>query len=87
MKYKIILLFFLTACINNLYTDKKSFTYTAKGFASIENQSLNNDGNIFFASHNKLKPGTKIRISNPANEVSIEAIIKKKLSMIVFIKF
>ena len=86
MKYKIILLFFLTSCINNLYTDKKSFTYTAKGFASIENQSLNNDGNIFFASHNKLKPGTKIRISNPANEVSIEAVIKKKIEYDSFYK-
>ena len=78
MKYKIILLFFLTSCINNIYTDKKSFTYTAKGFALIENQSPNNDGNIFFVSHNKLKQGTKIRISNPANKVSIEAVIKKK---------
>ena len=86
MKYKIILLFFLTSCINNIYTDKKSFTYTAKGFASIENQSLNNDGNIFFASHNKLKPGTKIRISNPVNDKSIETIIKKNIKYDNFYK-
>ena len=77
MKYKIILLFFLTSCINNIYTDKKSFTYTAKGFALIENQSPNNDGNIFFASHNKLKPGTKIRITNPENQEFLISAVKK----------
>ena len=68
MKFKIFFLIFLTSCINNTYTSKKSLTYSAKGFAHIETQSLNNlFNNDFFASHNKLKLGSKIRIANPLN--------------------
>ena len=79
MKYKIIFFLLLTSCLNNAYTSKKNFTYSAKGFAFIDSQSFINSGSNFFASHNKLKSGTKITITNPVNEVSIEAIIKKKI--------
>ena len=78
MKYKIILLFFLASCTNNIHNNKNSFTFTAKGFAFIENQSSISLDNNLFVSHNKLKLGTKIRISNPVNDKSIETIIKKK---------
>jgi len=86
MKYKIILFFFLTSCINTAYTSKNSFTYSAKGFAFIDNQSLNHSDNIFFVSHNKLRSGTKIRIGNPINKLSIEGIIKKKIKYDNFYK-
>jgi len=79
MKYKIILLIFLSSCINNTYSNKNSFSHFAKGFAFVDNQSFVNLNNNFFVSHNTLKLGTKIRISNPSNDKSIEATIKKKI--------
>ena len=87
MKYKIIFLFFLTSCISNTYTNNNNFTYSAKGFAYVESQSFDSLENFFFVSHNKLKLGTKLRISNPVNKKSIEIIVKKKLNMKNFIKF
>ena len=86
MKYKIILLFFLASCTNNIHNNKNSFTFTAKGFAFIENQSSISLDNNLFVSHNKLKLGTKIRISNPVNNKSIETIIKKKIKYDNFYK-
>ena len=86
MKYRIILLFFLAACTNSTYNNKNSFTYTAKGFAFIKNQSSISLDNNLFVSHNKLKLGTKIRISNPVNDKSIETIIKKKIKYDNFYK-
>ena len=61
-----------------MYNGKNSFTYSAKGFALIDSQSINSNNN-FLVSHNKLKSGTKIRVSNPNNNASIEATIKKKI--------
>ena len=87
MKYKIILLFFLTSCINNTYIGKNNFAYSAKGFAYIENKSsekITNDK--FYVSHNKLRVGAKIRISNPANKKFVEATIKKKINYDSFYK-
>ena len=86
MKYKIFLFFFLTSCINSTYTANNSFTYSSKGFAFIENQSSSTVNNNFFVSHNKLKSGTKLRIVNPSNKKSIEAIIKKKIKFDDFYK-
>ncbi len=87
MKYNIILLFFLTSCIDSTYTSKNSFSYSAKGFAHIENKLFENvDENKFFVSHNKLKIGTKIRISNPANKKFIEVTVKKKNKRDTFYK-
>jgi hypothetical protein len=86
MKYKIFLFFFLTSCITKTYTNNNNFTYYAKGFAFIENQSSSVVNNNFFVSHNKLKSGTKLRIVNPSNKKSIEAIIKKKIKFDDFYK-
>ena len=80
MKYKIIFLLLLTSCINNEYNSKSNFTYTSKGFAYI---SIKDN---FSVSHNKLRSGTKIRISNPANETSIETIVDKKIKYDNFYK-
>jgi len=88
MKYKIILLFFLTSCINNTHTNKNSFTFSSKGFAYVNEQSFDGlQSGKFLVFHNKLRLNKKVRISNPINKKSIEAIVKKKLNMIIFIKF
>ena len=87
MKYKIIFLFFLTSCVNNILINKNNFTYSAKGFAAIESQSVENLYNKkFFVSHNKLKLGTKLKIINPDNNIFIEAIVKKKIKYDDFYK-
>jgi hypothetical protein len=60
--------------------NKNSFTYSSKGFAQIIDTSfLENVNDISFVSHNKLKLGSKLRIFNPNNKKSIEAIVKKKI--------
>ena len=76
MKYKIIFLLLLSSCVGNGYNNKNTFTYTAKGFAHINDQYIKKfDDNIFFVNHNKLKFGTKIQISNPVNKIFIVAIV------------
>ena len=85
MKYKIILFFLLTSCINNTYVGKSEYVYSAKGFAKIENQP-SSDSDNFYVFHNKLKPGTKIRVTNPTNGKSLEKIIKKKVDYNNFYK-
>ena len=80
MKYKIIIFLLFTSCANNMYVNKNSFTYSSKGFAQIiDASSLERVSDISFVSHNKLKLGSKLRIFNPNNNKSIEAIVKKKI--------
>ena len=87
MKYKIILLFFLTSCINNTYTGKNNFTYSAKGFAYTNDQLFDNlNKQKFSVSHHKLKLGTKIRILNPINKNFIETTVGKKIEYDNFYK-
>ena len=86
MKYKIIILFFLTSCTANTYLDKGSFTYSAKGFAKIEKQSFSNLDGKLFVSHNKLSLGTKIILTNPTYGKSLEMIIRKKVKYNNFYK-
>jgi len=86
MKYKIIILFFLTSCTGNTYLDKGSFTYSAKGFAKIEKQSFSNLDGKLFVSHNKLSLGTKIILTNPTYGKSLEMIIRKKVKYNNFYK-
>ena len=63
-----------------MYVNKNSFTYSSKGFAQIiDASSLERVSDISFVSHNKLKLGSKLRIFNPNNNKSIEAIVKKKI--------
>ena len=85
MKYRIILLCFLTSCVNNLHLNQPSFTYSAKGFAKIENPSPDLKNNSFI-SHNELKLGTKIRLINPTNGKLLEKVVKKKIKYNNFYK-
>jgi hypothetical protein len=79
MKYKIILILFLTSCSNYQHNSKSNFSYYAKGFAHIENIQTLEKKNTVYISHNHLNIGTKIRITNPNNKKFIEAIIKKRI--------
>ena len=86
MKYKIIPFLFLLSCVN-MNSSKNNFSYSAKGFAKIENNySLQTGSDFFYVSHNKLKQGTKIRISNPNNEKFVEAIVGEKIKYDNFYK-
>ena len=86
MKYRIILLCLLTSCVNNAHLSKKNFTYSAKGFAKIENYSSSNVNINSFISHNKLRLGTKIRLINPVNGKLLEKVVKKKIKYNNFYK-
>jgi hypothetical protein len=86
MKYKLILFLFFTSCINSTYTSKNNFTYYANGFALIENDSFKGLDGKLFATHHRLKSGTKIRITNPSNGLSIEVIVQKKIKFDNFYK-
>jgi len=86
MKYKIIFFFLLTSCLNNINTGGKNFLYSAKGFAKIDNNTSANPVNNYLIFHNKLKPGTKIRLINPVNGKSLENIVKKKVKYNNFYK-
>tara|TARA_B110000914_G_scaffold212027_1_gene212602 strand:+ start:144 stop:851 length:708 start_codon:yes stop_codon:yes gene_type:complete len=78
MKYKIILILFLTSCSNYTYNNKSSFSYYGKGFAYIEKIQTFDKKDDVYISHNLLKIGTKMRITNPNNKKFIELIVKKK---------
>ncbi len=80
MKFKFLIIFFLIlSCDTQLSTVNLKQPYTAKGFAYIYNDSdfknkiikgkLNNE--ILQISHQNLKTGTLIKISNPKNKESI----------------
>ncbi len=80
MKYKTyLLLFILSACSPQLATLNKKEPYVANGFAYIYNEldfdkkiikgKMNND--ILQVSHQNLKTGTLIKISNPKNKESL----------------
>jgi len=86
MKYKIILLYLLTSCINNSYLAENNFSFSAKGFAKIDNQSSSKLDNNYFIFHNKLKSGTKINLTNPTNGKSSEYIVGKKVKYNDFYK-
>ena len=86
MKYKILLFFFITSCVSNTYLSKNDFAYSAKGFAKIENQISSNLNNNSFVSHNKLKLGTKIMLTNPTNGKSLEFLVKKRTKYNSFYK-
>ena len=86
MKYKIIFLLLLSSCVNNSYISNNSFSFSAKGFAKIEKLNLFNSENNYYIYHNKLISGTKIRLTNPENNISLEGVIKKKLKYNDFYK-
>ncbi|MDC0418615.1 hypothetical protein OAM15_03190 [Pelagibacteraceae bacterium] len=86
MKYKIFFFLLISSCVNNTYTQKSNFLYSAKGFALIERQITEYANTSFLVSHNKLKLGTKVRISNPSNKKFIETVVKKKIKYNNFYK-
>ena len=86
MKYKIILILFLTSCSNYSYNNKSSFSYYGKGFAYIEKIQTSDSKDDVYISHNRLKIGTKVRITNPNNKKFIERIVKKKINYDNFYK-
>jgi len=87
MKYKLILLLLLNSCINYTTSEKNSFSFSAKGFAYIiNNVPTNLSDEVFFISHDKLKTGTKIIISNPVNKKFLELVVKKKINYDNFYK-
>jgi len=95
MKYKIILfLFILSACSPQLTTLNKKEPYAANGFAYIYNEPdfnekiikgrMNND--VLQISHQNLKTGTLIKISNPKNKESLVIKNKKRIRYPEFYK-
>ena len=80
MKFKLLLfIFLLFSCSPNLTTFNQNKNYSAKGFAYIYNDydfknkiikgKLNN--NLMQISHQNLKVGTLLKITNPKNKESI----------------
>jgi hypothetical protein len=87
MKYKLIILFFFVSCANYSSNVERKSGYTTSGFAYIlKNNTTNLEYENFFASHNRLRTGTKIRIINPNNDKSMEVVIKKKIKYDNFYK-
>ena len=80
MKFNIFLLFFfIYSCSPHLTTYNQKKTYASKGFAYIYNEDDFNEGiinskmnnEIMQISHQNLRTGTLIKISNPENKKSI----------------
>ncbi len=96
MKYKILILvlFFLTSCTQNYVNSKLHQTYNSKGFAYIYNEEdfINKliakrlDNNSLQIAHNKLRPGTLIKIINIKTNDSIILKNSKRLAYPEFYK-
>ena len=81
MKFKffILFLFFITSCTQNYNSIKQNQTYNSKGFAYIYNDEdfINKlikkelDANSLQVAHNKLRPGSLIKIINIKTNESI----------------
>ena len=81
MKYKIILFLFIfnIACSPQLVTLNKKELYAANGFAYVYNEPDFNkkiikgrmDNSVLQISHQNLKTGTLVKISNPKNKKSL----------------
>ncbi len=79
MKYSFFIFFLLVSCTSQFTTINQKKPYTAKGFAYIYNdqdfkdriinRKMNNE--VLQISHQNLKTGTLINISNPKNNKSI----------------
>ena len=93
MKYKtILLLFILSACAPQLTTINIKEPYVANGFAYIYNEfdfnekiikgKMNNE--ILQVSHQNLKTGTLIKITNPKNK---ESLVLKNIKRIKYPEF
>ena len=80
MKYKIIVLLFLTSCVNYSTNTHKNQLYNSKGFANIisNSEKTNYDKSKLLVYHNQLWSGTKIRITNPENNEFIDIQVNRK---------
>ena len=87
MKYSIIFFLFLTSCASYDGYSKNKFTYSAKGFTYvIPNSVYIKDQTSFFVSHNKLRRGAKLRITNPRNKEFLDVVVNKKIKYDDFYK-
>tara|TARA_E500000178_G_scaffold349036_1_gene405192 strand:- start:4371 stop:5108 length:738 start_codon:yes stop_codon:yes gene_type:complete len=93
MKFNIFLLIFLFySCSPHLTTYNQKKTYASKGFAYIYNENDFNDkiiksrmnNEIMQISHQSLRTGTLIKISNPVNK---ESIVLKNIKRIKYPDF
>ncbi|MFL2883183.1 MAG: hypothetical protein ACJZ69_02765 [Pelagibacteraceae bacterium] len=85
MKYRILLIFFLFGCAD-ISSNKNKSSYFSKGFAYIYNvddfdkkitqKKFKNEELLI--GHNKIKPGTLLKIINPENKKEITLKVKKK---------
>ena len=93
MRFKLLFLFFFTfSCSTDLITYNQKKIYSAKGFAyiyqdqdfkrKILKQKMNN--NIMQISHQNLKTGSLIQITNPVNR---ESIVLKNIKRIKYPDF
>ena len=92
MKYSFILFFFLISCSPQLTTINQKKPYSAKGIAYIYNDNdfyqkiikgkMNNDK--MQISHQYLKTGTLVKISNPKNK---ESVVLKNIKRIRYPDF
>ena len=87
MKYSLILLFFLIFCVNYTSSNIRKSGYSSIGFVFID-QNLQQESKKenFIISHNRLKPGTKLKITNPENNKFLEVTIKKRIKYDNFYK-
>ena len=87
MKFSIIFFLIVSSCSNYTNYNKKNFSYSAKGFAYVEKSASDKvRGDNLYISHNTLKLGTKIRITNPNNKISLVSSVKKKIKYDNFYK-
>ena len=75
------------SCANYSSNTEKKSGHSSSGFAFIDQNILSDTTNTnFFVSHNKLRTGAKIRITNPENNKNLELSIKKKIKYDDFYK-
>ena len=95
MKFNLIIIFFLVAsCVETYNVTNVKIPYTSKGLAYIYNdEDFANknikkklDNNLLQIAHNKLRPGTLIRIINPKNNESIVLKNSKRFEYPEFFK-
>ena len=93
MKFNLlIIIFFISSCTSQYTALNLKQPYTAKGFAYIYNENDYNqkiikgkmDNNIMQISHQNLKTGTLIKISNPKTK---ESIVLKNIKRIKYPDF
>ena len=87
MIYRVVIFFLLISCTNLPSKVDRRPGYSSTGFAFIDrNISSTPKDNYNFISHNNFRTGTKMKITNPDNNKSLEITIKKKIKYDNFYK-